>query len=316
MHPQPQVENEVIQFRYTFTVFTPTYNRAHTLHRVYESLCAQTYQSFEWLIVNDGSTDHTEQLVQQWQQSAPFPIRYHRQENSGKHIAYNYAAKVALGEFVVNLDSDDACVPEALERFQDYWNQIPPAQRSKYSGIDCLCQDTEGKIIGDRFPQSPMDSHVAEIRYRLRISGEKWGMQRTDVLREFPFPDVQGRRLEMPESIVWTRLTRQYPARYVNDALRIYYTNGADQITRARWAEKDTRGFFLSNQTTLNYDLDYFWYAPRTFIKAAANCSRAGLHCGYPLRQQVNSLTSISARLLWLSLLPLGFVLWFRDTRQ
>src|SRR5437762_2817315 len=96
-----------------FTVFTPTYNRAGTLPRVYESLKAQTFRDFEWIIVDDGSADSTQELVQSWIGDLDFPIRYFRQQNQGKHVAVNLGVKEARGEFFLNLDSDDACVPEA-----------------------------------------------------------------------------------------------------------------------------------------------------------------------------------------------------------
>ena len=102
---------------YIFTVFTPTYNRAHTLSRVYKSLADQTFKNFEWLIVDDGSTDGTKVLIEKWTEEASFPIRYFYQENQGKHIAHNLGVKKARGELFLSLDSDDTCVPEALERF-------------------------------------------------------------------------------------------------------------------------------------------------------------------------------------------------------
>lgn len=98
------------QFLKTFTVFTATYNRADTLHRVYESLCQQTFGDFEWLIVDDGSIDKTEVIVRQWQVQATFPIFYYQQTNQGKAVAANYAAQNANGDLLLPLDSNDACV--------------------------------------------------------------------------------------------------------------------------------------------------------------------------------------------------------------
>ncbi len=95
-----------------FTIFTPTYNRAHTLHRVFDSLRAQTLRDFEWLLIDDGSIDGTEGLVAGWAQSADFPVRYLRQDHAGKHIARNRALGEARGHFFACLDSDDAFGPE------------------------------------------------------------------------------------------------------------------------------------------------------------------------------------------------------------
>src|SRR5688572_23550113 len=106
---------------YTFTVFTPTHNRAHTLQRVYDSLRGQTFRDFEWLIVDDGSKDGTDRLAAAWARSADFEIRYRRQPNRGKHVAFNAGVRDARGELFLPLDSDDACVPRALERFIHHW---------------------------------------------------------------------------------------------------------------------------------------------------------------------------------------------------
>src|SRR5437764_8622953 len=113
-----------------FTVFTPTYNRAHTIKRVFDSLSAQTLREFEWLVVDDGSTDKTSELIAAWAKAVDFPIRYFRQEHSGKHIAYNLAVRAARGQFFLTLDSDDGCVPHALERIAYHWNMIPACDRA------------------------------------------------------------------------------------------------------------------------------------------------------------------------------------------
>src|SRR4029434_11350090 len=104
-----------------FTVFTPTYNRAQTIHRVYDSLRAQTLRDFEWLVVDDGSTDATSDLIANWARTASFLIRYVKQEHSGKHIPHNLALREAQGQLFVPLDSDDGCVSHALARPGDHW---------------------------------------------------------------------------------------------------------------------------------------------------------------------------------------------------
>lgn len=304
-------------YRFTFTVFTPTYNRAYTLHRVYESLAAQTDRDFEWLIVDDGSTDHTRELVNQWKQIATFPIRYFYQTNRGKHTAYNFAAREALGEFLICLDSDDACIPTALERFRYHWNTIPPQQRSRFSGIDCHCQDTDGNLIGTLFPRSPLDSNVGEMRYRYKVKGEKWGMQRTDIMRQFLFPEHTNHKMPfVPETVVWSRMTQHYPARYVNECLRIFYANhGSDQVTKMRFT-RNPLGAHLWAKSILEIEIDYFWYNPFPFLKAAANYSRSSLYLKKRFWRQYVDLKSNLGRLLWVLMLPLGVLLWVRDCLQ
>src|ERR1051325_4365322 len=117
---------------YRFTVCTPTYNRAHTLPRVYASLKSQTFRDFEWLIVDDGSTDNTRELVEAWQRENPFPIRLLWQKNSHTRTASTRGVKAAEAELFLTMDSDDEAVPEALEVLDRHWAAIPDAQREEF----------------------------------------------------------------------------------------------------------------------------------------------------------------------------------------
>src|SRR5687767_5062754 len=211
-------------YDYAFTVFTPTYNRAHTLERVYASLDAQSFRDFEWLIVDDGSTDDTRSLVERWRQQARFPIRYLWQENSGKHVAFNVAVREARGELFLPFDSDDGCVPHALECFRRHWESIPGDRRARFSAVTALCKDQHGNLVGSKFPYAVTDSNSLEIHYRFHVTGEKWGFHRTEVLRQYPFPEI--RATHVPESVVWGKIALRYSTRFVNDVLRIYYIGG------------------------------------------------------------------------------------------
>jgi len=209
------------KYKYTFTVFTPTFNRAHTLHKVYNSLKKQTFKDFEWLVVDDGSVDNTKALIEYWKSEASFDIRYFYQKNSGKHVAINKGVREAKGKFFLILDSDDACAPETLERFLEHWDSIPNEERKNFSGVSVLCMDAEGKIIGNEFPQSPCDLTYLELMTRYGVVGEKWGFHRTEVLIEFPFPEIPGEKF-IPEGLVWNRIGQKYKIRHVNEKLRIY----------------------------------------------------------------------------------------------
>lgn len=98
-----------------FTVFTPTFDRARTLHRVRESLERQTFRDFEWVVCDDGSTDDTAELLDRWSREIAIPMRVERQENAGKHVAIRRGIEAARGALFLIHDADDGCVPEALE---------------------------------------------------------------------------------------------------------------------------------------------------------------------------------------------------------
>lgn len=199
-----------------FTVLTPTYNRAHTLHRVYESLCEQTYRDFEWLIIDDGSTDQTGEIVSGWK--SWFPIRYVQKSNGGKHSAVNLGASLAQGEFVLILDSDDACLPRAMERFDYHWRQVPDPAR--FLGTSGLCCTPDGKLSGIPYSDHPIDGSSLADALRYGGNCERWTMIRTDVLREFPFPE--GERF-VTEALIWNRMLKKYAVRYFNEPVRVYY---------------------------------------------------------------------------------------------
>ena len=300
-------------YEHLFTVFTPTLNRAHTLDRVYTSLTAQTFRDFEWLIVDDGSTDGTRALVEQWKRQASFPIRYFWQETRGKHVALNVGVREARGELFLPLDSDDACVPNALERFREHWDSIAPERLSRFSGVTALCVDQHGHLVGSRFPSPVVDSNSLEIHYRYHVRGEKWGFVRTDVLRDFPFPDPGA--FYVPESVVWTKIARRYVTRFVNDVLRIYYV-GAPSLMSNQPASKYAVGGRLQHLGVLNEQLDYVHRAPVQFFISAAHYTRFSFHLGAPIAAQLTDIESVGGRVLWSIAAPAGWLLYRRDVYQ
>ncbi len=288
----------------TFTVFTPTYNRKHTLPRVFDSLYQQTFRDFEWLIVDDGSTDDTQTLVRQWQAKADFPIRYVYQQNRGTHTAYNRGVQEANGELFLPAGSDDAFVPEALERFYHHWQQIPRAERVRFAGVSGHCKDQNGIHHGNYFPSSPLDSDAEEIVFKYKSRGEKWGFARTDVMREFPFPEPEGVKF-VPESYVWFRIARRFKMRFINEELRIYFTDGSDRLTgQSRYNIAAGRAFFAD---TLNFSIRWLPHAPLNFIKIAASYVRYCTLRGDSLATQLGRLDNVHAKFLWLVGWPIGW---------
>ena len=298
-----------------FTVFTPTYNRAHTLRRVYDSLCAQTCRDFEWLVVDDGSTDGTAELIARWAETAEFPVRYFRQDHSGKHFAHNLAAREARGQFFLPLDSDDACAPRALERIAHHWNAIPADQRASFSGIAGLCSDQSGKVIGDRYPADPLDISFRDLNYRLRLRGEKWGGELTEIIRKFPFPEVRGTQFT-PEGTVWLAIGKHYKIRCVNEVFRTYYVDDeltGVTLTRRRGLGDSAAGRLHYYLWLLNNDLEYFFYSPKPFLKAALMLPIVARYAGRPLANVMGSLTSGYAKFLVTSVLPVSWALYVAD---
>ncbi|MDA8387640.1 MAG: glycosyltransferase family 2 protein [Nitrospiraceae bacterium] len=299
---------------FVFTVFTPTYNRAHTLKRVYDSLCAQSFRDFEWLIVDDGSTDGTGELIKAWKDRSGFPMRYLRQEKQGKHAAFNRGVREAYGELFLPLDSDDGCTPDALARFKHHWDAIPAGERLKFTGVTALCMDESGKTVGGAFPADVFDSDSLEITYKFGVTGEKWGFHRTEVLREFPFPVMAGVQF-CPEGIVWSTIARKYKTRFVNERLRIYYRDDrwGGQLTRAGFPGRHAVSLALWHCSVLNDHLDWFRHAPVRFLMSAIHYVRFSFHAGLDIPGQIDKLKRPLARLLYVFGLPMGWLAYKKD---
>ena len=178
------------------TFFTPTYNRAHILHRCYESLCAQPDYNFKWLVVDDGSADNTAELVNQWAADEKrFDIRYIHKENGGLHTAFNIAVEAADTEVFVCFESDDLFTSDAMTIIEKTWASI---RDSDCVGFITLCRDMNGDLIGSAFPENVKTTLYREHR---RIApGDKQYVFRTEALKKvFPMPSFPGEKYFDPK---------------------------------------------------------------------------------------------------------------------
>lgn len=216
------------------TVATPTYNRAVLLPRLYKSLCKQTNKNFEWLVVDDGSTDDTEVVVANMIDEKRVDIRYIRKPNGGKHTAVNLAAIEARGELIFIADSDDWLTNDSLEAVAGVYREVRGDE--SFAGVCGLDVSAEGNIIGSGLPQSLIDATPIEIREKWQVRGDQKEVFRTEVLRQFPFPEISGERF-CPEALVWNRIGAKYRLRYFDKPIYMveYQPDGiTSAITRVR----------------------------------------------------------------------------------
>lgn len=177
----------------TITVFTPTYNRANTLKRTFQSLCRQTCRDFEWLIVDDGSTDETKQLVQTWQSSSDFKIRYLYKENGGLHTGYNVAIQNIESELCICCDSDDFMPDDAIEFITKTWRELGTEDLAGIIGLDF---DAANNLpIGGFFPKVTKTYHFLDIQPKLHHHGDTKMVLRTALLKPYvPMPSFPGEK--------------------------------------------------------------------------------------------------------------------------
>lgn len=206
------------------TVFTPTYNRAYILGKCYESLNQQTCKNFEWLIIDDGSTDHTRELVEQWQKvDNGYQIRYVYKENGGLHTGYNAAIANMETELSVCIDSDDAMPIDGVETILRQWDAVRDQNLAGLIGLDYA---TDGKLIGKLLPEA--DAINAASLLCVPGMGDKKYVMRNDLFRSVaPMPVYAGEKNFNPHYFV-IRLSQRYQFKPINKCLCVvdYQDNG------------------------------------------------------------------------------------------
>ena len=257
-------------------------------------------------MIDDGSTDRTASVVSElaagW--SHP-PVRYIHKENGGKHTAVNRGVVAARGSFCAVLDHDDWYAPQCLDRLQSEWGRIPNPRA--FAEVQGLCATPDGKVVGSPFARDVFDSDYHELTYVLGLGGDRIGMHRTEVLREYPFPEQFGDAY-IPEAIVWNRIARRYRTRCINETLayKEYLDGGLGSQSASRHVELAGPRLLL---------VEELLEMPRRLpvgvrLRAYANLSRYAFHQGRALRTQAARAPSPA---LWALALPLGLALAARD---
>lgn len=199
------------------SVFTPAYNRANELKKLYNSLINQSFRDFEWVIVDDGSTDNTMEVVSDFIKENLININYYKQENGGKSLAHNKGVELAKGEFFVGIDSDDYFTNNALEIINKYFQIIE--SNDDLAGICFLnYKDGTSEIIGTEFPQNEMIETYYNIYNKHNVTGDKEMVFKTKILKEYLFPIFPGEKF-VPEALLFNRICKKYKFLCVNEAV-------------------------------------------------------------------------------------------------
>lgn len=214
------------------TILTPTYNRAHQLTNLYDSLCMQSDKRFVWCVVDDGSTDVTEDLVSNFIQQKQIPITFIKKENGGKHTALNEGIKIAETPLIFIVDSDDTLTPTAVETISNYFAIY--GDSDDICGFSFLRAFPDGKVNGSLFAKDEWIASYIEARVNSDdMLSDKSEVYKTSCLREFPFPEYKGEKF-LGEDIVWVRIARKYKTVHINKIVYIgeYQSDGLTQNRR------------------------------------------------------------------------------------
>lgn len=279
------------------TVFTPTFNRSHTLPRTYESLLRQTCKDFLWLIVDDGSTDGTRELVDGWIIEGNLEIKYVYQENQGMHGAHNTAYRNIKTELNVCIDSDDFMPVDAVEKIINCWTK---RGSKKYAGIVGLDYDVNGGLIGTGFLDGITETTLSGF-YESGGRGDKKLVYRTDVIAEYPdYPLFEGEKY-FGLAYKYHLIDQDYKLLTLNEPLVFvdYQPDGSSfGMFRQYWNNPNGFMFFRKSEMKLQKSLSSRF---RSCIHYVSHCIRAG---------KKNELFSNSHPVLTFIALPLGAVLY------
>lgn len=287
------------------TIFTPTYNRAYIIGKLYVSLCAQTCKDFEWLIVDDGSMDDTKSLIQSFILQEKIAIRYICQDNRGKHCAINRGVKEAVGELFFIVDSDDILVNQAVEIIMKHYLNIKGDD--SFAGVCGLRAYFDGtRICHGNYKFTVLDCNCLDFKYKYKFSGDMADVFRTEIIRAFPFPEIDGEKF-CPEALVWSRIAMKYKMRYFHENIYLceYLPDGLTaKITKLRMQNPKASMIFYSERYHRNIPLIHK-------VRAAINYWRFACCSGMRFSEKIRQ---IGVNSLWLY--PLGILFYLKDLRS
>lgn len=265
---------------YKITIITPTFNRAHTLERVYRSILDQNFKNLKWLVMDDGSTDDTKQLIDRLKSENKISIDYVFKPNRRKYVTlmdgiFNYINT----EYFIIMDSDDAFFPNSIEIF---YNEIEKIKDDKCLGSVCgNVVDSNGEFVGTKFPQSPLDCSVFEMRHKYNVKGGKLAIHQTSKFKQLNyFPKEYEGKPYVPDDIWQNIFDAHFKTRFINEIFKIYYLDLSDgsSLTSGRYKQKNAFGIMESYRTNLETNQKYFFKFPLTLSKKMIGYIYYGLH--------------------------------------
>lgn len=260
-----------------FTVLVPTYNRAYTLRRLYNSLLTQNRNDFILMIIDDGSEDGTDLLIEELKKEAKIEIEYYKKTNAGKHRALNFAMTKIRSEATIIVDSDDWLASGALAQLKQAWDKVPENEKKYFSGVAGLCAYEDGRIIGTDYKvDHHVDAHPSRYNVLNKITGDKISFHLTVVLKQYPFPEILGEKF-ISESVVWNKISVKYKQRLINEVVlyKEYLPDGlsADSINQR---VKNAKGTMLVYQV----ELECASFTLFSKLKSTLNYNRFMFHSG------------------------------------
>lgn len=280
------------------TVFTPTYNRAYCLPQCYKSLKRQTCKNFIWLVIDDGSTDETKQLITTWQKENKVEISYHYQENQGMHGAHNTAYERIVTELNVCIDSDDYMPDDAVEKILHFWDLYGS---NKVSGIIGLDVDQNQKIIGTALPRRVKAAKLFDLYHKHGVRGDKKLVYRTELTRNYPYP-VFNHEKYVGLAYKYYKLDQHYDMLLMNEVICcVEYLPDGSSRNMLKQYRRNPQGFSFYRKELMKLPFARFGYKFRQAIHYVSSSF---------LSKNATFLQETPNKLLTVLALPFGYLLY------
>ena len=261
-------------YKYRFSIFTATYNRASDLEKLSEFILNQTFKGgYEWVIVSDGSTDNTDQIVDKIKSSTDIPIKYISKDNGGKHTAWRAAMPIMEGQYVITCDDDDPVELNLLEEFDKQWSLLE--ESSSYDSfweIRARCKYEDGRLVGPELGEPYFDTSYIDLAYKHNYIAEMISCRKIEVLRtiasvpeNFLFEDKCS---NFPESVRWACASRKYKSRVI-PAVLCTYVIGHESLctTTKRTVKKDYNSLVSSLYCIKEVGDCLLKYRPKQYLR-------------------------------------------------
>lgn len=283
------------------TIFTPTFNRRKTLKACYESLKKQDFTDFEWMVIDDGSTDGTASLIKSFQNDSPFKIEYHYQENQGKHIAWNKALSMCQSEYFMCLDSDDELIPNTLYDvcIEGEYKEVIK-NNDKIIGLRLNALDSRtGKPCSKYISENPIiKSWFYEVAHEKYV-GEKLDIFKTKLLRQFYFPTKKDVKF-IPESWMYSSIANAgYLFLYLPIAIRRFYVYEDSKRLSTIPIVKHAEGHYIYRSHLLKVMKKTVWLInPTYYLKTLIRFSQTARICSKTFKERLKDSHDIFATVL------------------
>lgn len=257
---------------FALTVFTPSYDRADLLVRCYESMKHQTYQNFIWMVIDDGSTDNTCQLVKEWiADEHEFQLEYYYKSNGGLHTAYNEAISHITTPLCVCIDSDDWMPDDAIEKILDFWEKNGS---EKVAGIVGLDYTADGKVVGDLLPDQKTVNLIDLLigKYPI-VNGDRTNVVRTELYKKYaPMKVFPGEKFFNPH-YMHLQISQEYDFLVLNENLRyVEYQPGGMSDSMLKQYRNSPNSFVEIRKLYLSFPKTTFKFKFRHSVHLVSSC--------------------------------------------